>query len=75
MKPIKNAIIVSGEIFSVHHINYIPGSSPAPCNKCAIHKRCQKDLQPCRVFNKGSRLAYFKKEEKICTVNRKVNHQ
>lgn len=62
MKAIKNALIISGDTFSVHHINYIPGLSPIPCDRCAIYKRCREDLQPCRVFTKGSRLAYFKKE-------------
>lgn len=62
MKPTQNAIILSGETYIAKRINYIPGLSPIPCDKCAIRSRCEKeDLQTCRIFNKGSRLAYFKK--------------
>lgn len=64
MKTHQNAIILSGDTYSVHRINYIPGLSPSPCDKCAILSRCQKeDLQTCRIFNKGRHLAYFKKEQ------------
>ena len=63
MKTILNSITLFGRVYSVHRINYIPGLSPSPCDKCALLSRCQKeDLQTCRIFNKGHRLAYFKQE-------------
>lgn len=63
MKPILNAIILFGKTYIVRRINYVPGCSPAPCDKCAIRTRCEReDLQTCRIFNKGHRLAYFTKQ-------------
>lgn len=65
MKPILNAIILFGRTYIVHRITYIPGCSPNPCDKCAIRARCDReDLQTCRIFTKGNRLAYFKQEAK-----------
>lgn len=63
MKTIKNSITLSGVTYTVRRIRYIPGISPSPCDKCGILGQCLKeDLQTCRIFNEGSRLAYFVKE-------------
>lgn len=56
-----DAIIIKGKTYAVHRINYIPGCSPSPCDRCDLRRKCEaEDVQPCRLFNKGRRLAYFR---------------
>ena len=63
MNQKNNAIIINGKTYSVHRINYVPGCSPTPCDRCDLRKKCEKDdVQPCRLYNQGSRLAWFRAE-------------
>ena len=52
MNQKNNAIIINGKTYSVHRINYVPGLSPKPCDRCDLRKKCEKDdVQPCRLYN------------------------
>ena len=60
---LKNAIIINGTVYAAKRMNYVPGLGlPGPCDRCDLLQKCEnRDVQPCRLYNSGSRLAYFKK--------------
>lgn len=63
----KNGIIINDKTYKVVRTNNIAGLGPDPCSLCAkeVKRKCQPqgyaDIQPCRMFNSGHRLAHFEK--------------
>ena len=59
----KNAIIINGTTYQAKRMLYCPGCGcDDPCGKCDLKRKCEnQDIQPCRLFSTGNRLAYFKK--------------
>lgn len=63
----KNGIVIDGKTYKAVRTTYIPGLGQSPCTLCDIKVRrlCESDdVQPCRLFNRGYKLAHFKLEEK-----------
>jgi hypothetical protein len=67
VKPLKDAIIKNGITYKVVRMLYVPGCGQEdPCKKCDLARACDRRqdgnyIQPCSLFHKGNRLAYFKK--------------
>ena len=64
----KDAIIKNGITYRVMRMLYVPGcGQESPCKKCDLARACDRlqdgnHIQPCSLFHKGNRLAYFKKK-------------
>lgn len=60
---IKNAIIINGTTYRAKRMLYVPGlGQEDPCDKCDLRRKCEnQNIQPCRLYTTGNRLAYFKK--------------
>ena len=66
-KTVKNGIVINGKSYKAVRTTYIPGLAQSPCTLCdiTVKRLCESDdVQPCRLFNRGYKLAHFKLEDK-----------